>query len=128
MTVSGDLAAFLASRLDEDEVSARRNIGAVPGKSTGLGDTDDGGPMWPDYQTFDGDDLDSAYDYLKRFRPLRMLREVAAGRAILELHAAEPGQHPDFCWHDKHELPCLTLRIRAAVYSDHPDYRQGWKP
>ena len=26
------------------------------------------------------------------------------------------------------EVPCLTLRILAAVYADHPDYRNEWRP
>lgn len=24
--------------------------------------------------------------------------------------------------------PCKTIRLLAAVYSDHPDYREDWKP
>lgn len=26
------------------------------------------------------------------------------------------------------EAPCPTMRILAAVYADHPDYREEWKP
>ena len=60
--------------------------------------------------------------------PARVLREVEAGRKILALHQAEPGQHPDFCGYDLHELPCLTLRLLAAIWSDHPDYHESWRP
>jgi hypothetical protein len=61
-----------------------------------------------------------------RFGPDRMLREVAAKREIIALHSAEEGQHPDFCGHDLRELPCLTLRFLAAVYSDRPGYKPEW--
>jgi hypothetical protein len=34
----------------------------------------------------------------------------AALRGVLDVHVPEEGQHPDFCGHDKHELPCPTIR------------------
>ena len=60
--------------------------------------------------------------------PVRVLAECEAKRAIMKLHSAEPGQHPDFCGHDLRELPCPTLRLLALVYADHPDYLPEWKP
>jgi hypothetical protein len=33
---------------------------------------------------------------------------------VRALHSPEEGQHPDFCGHDKHELPCPTLRALDA--------------
>ncbi len=94
-----DMTAFLAARLDEDEAAAE----------TG------------------------------RERDLRPLREVAAKRAILAEHFAEdrgeslPGADCGVCYYigtpgSPAQWPCLTLRVLAAVYSDHPDYRQEWKP
>jgi hypothetical protein len=39
---------------------------------------------------------------------------------------------PDICArcasHAEGEYPCRTLRALAAVYADHPDYRDEWKP
>ena len=57
----------------------------------------------------------------------RMLREAAAGRKIL----AEHGAGSDPC--DAHNaslesIPCPTLEHLAAVWSDHPGYRQEWAP
>lgn len=69
--------------------------------------------------------------------PARVLAECAAKRAILkehdlDLHMSEP--YCDTCaewW--KCELgegppqvkyPCPTIRTLAAIYKDHPDYRQ----
>jgi len=62
-------------------------------------------------------------DLVKRARV-----DISAKRRIVALHSAEPGQHPDFCGHDLRELPCPTLRLLASVYSDHPDYREEWRP
>lgn len=94
--MSGDLIAFLAARLDEDEEIAKE---------------------------------------------ARMLREVAAKRAILAAHPVRPiingtcrtcsdsaglswsSLEPEFV-----DWPCPTLRALAAFWSDHPDYRQEWKP
>lgn len=70
-------------------------------------------------------------------QPTRVLAECAAKRAILkehelDLHMSEP--YCDTCtewW--KCELgegpppvkyPCPTIKALAAVYADHPDYRQ----
>jgi Family of unknown function (DUF6221) len=57
---------------------------------------------------------------------MRQVREVEAKGSILALHYPMPGRHPGLCGHDQHELPCPTLRILTAVYSDHPAYRQEW--
>jgi len=123
-----DLAAFLRARLDEDEVRAKER--AEPG-----------GMHQP-------------------WQEARDLREVAAKRAILEIHKvySEPEiqniDHIDKKWnmgwveraetghavywceecdHDRdydhissRQEGCRTLRALAAVYSDHPGYRQEW--
>jgi hypothetical protein len=65
-------------------------------------------------------------EHIARNDPARVLAEVEAKHQAIELHSAEPGQHPDFCWHDKHELPCPTLRLLALPYVDHPEYLQEW--
>lgn len=62
--------------------------------------------------------------------PTRTMRDVEAKRKIVEEHGAN--QHRvDPC--DAHDpsgrtIPCDTLRFLAAVYADHPDYRDEWKP
>ena len=65
--------------------------------------------------------------YIARWDPARVLAECEAKRAIMKLHSAEPGQHPDFCGHDLRELPCPTLRLLALPYSDRADYLPEWK-
>lgn len=64
------------------------------------------------------------------FEPRRALREVAAKRAILA--RCEPfagtnlGQHLQ--WSQEQQGLHFALHQMAAVYSDHPDYDQEWRP
>jgi Family of unknown function (DUF6221) len=74
----------------------------------------------------------------------RQRREAEAKRAILAAHPVRPVRNGtcQVCTDvegtsylsylsDQHKVappPCPTLRALAAVYSDHPDYRQEWKP
>lgn len=109
-----DLIAFLNARLDEDEAAA-----------WAVHDVNKCDALLYEEDMADAARRDPDCDC---GQPARVLREVEAKRAIVKLHAAEPGQHPDFCGHDLHELPCLTLRLLAAVWNDHPDYRQEWAP
>ena len=92
------LAEFLNARLDEDERHAD-TVGAVAWR-TG-------------------------------YTAARVLREVAAKRAILYIHDADPkcAVCHDGGWDwEPEDWPCPTIRALAAVYSDHPDYLQEWKP
>ena len=49
----------------------------------------------------------------------QILREVAADRALLALKSWDL---------ETWELLDTVMRIRVTVWSDHPDYRQEWKP
>jgi len=74
--------------------------------------------------------------------PARVLREVEAGRKILAEHTFLPDSHPlarscPRCITDREgyqeewlddDYPCLTLRVLAAVWCDHPDYDPAWAP
>lgn len=81
--------------------------------------------------------------------PAYVLADIAAKRAILELHEAVPYYGLDqrgrwlpctgepklwycgSCQDDdgiiNGELPCDTLRILAAPFADHPDYNPAWQ-
>ena len=121
-----DLTAFLNARLDEyeatvNEIHRPRVCGSV--------DRDG---------EFDPDPIWCSCDY-----PARALREVAAGRAILAEHGPANGgrdagrcrvctaiAHTGMGHTDarRFRAPCPTLLFLAAIYSDHPDYDQEWKP
>jgi Family of unknown function (DUF6221) len=118
------LVAFLRARLDEDEAAARAAV-----------HFDYGVKNWAD----DGDPVDV---HIARHDPARVLREVMAARAILDLHSPsypvtypEPSGQPTcgvchaggWDW-EPEKWPCPTVRALVAVYSDHPDYDQGWAP
>jgi len=81
-------------------------------------------------------DFDDLLAYLVRFHPARVLREVAAKRRIMERHSLSEASsitaYCEGCPGDEIGYPvvelndCPELRDLAAVYSDHPDYREEW--
>ena len=102
------LTEFLLARIAEDEAVAQRWAEDVDGVAP------DGRP-WRDRR--------GRFIYAPR---AHVLAECAAKRAIVTLHSAELGQHPDFCGHDLRALPCPTLRLLARPYAEHPDYDEAW--
>ena len=64
--------------------------------------------------------------------PSRLAAECEAKRRIVEEHRGGKWPNPpDPC--DAHDAsfvstPCDTLRYLAAVYADHPDYDEAWRP
>ena len=128
MTTAAEWVAFLNARLDEDEEAAR--------DARACAEVKDG--RW-----FDGEDEindDNGYrlatvnhpfvtTHIARHDPDRTLREVAAKRAMLSMfldafgnglnmtiYGAVGGFTMNGDW---------VLRQMAAVYSDHPDYREN---
>lgn len=77
-------------------------------------------------------------DHIVRHDPARVLRDVEAQRALLELHHAElievvnadhEERSGDWCAEcDGETFPCRTLRLLASAYADHPDYNEAWRP
>jgi len=59
-------------------------------------------------------------------------RTVEAQRAIIGWHSDNPHEceGPMGCEYvsDDDSRPCSTMLALASVYSDHPDYREEWKP
>jgi Family of unknown function (DUF6221) len=140
-----ELAAFLAARLDEDEAAAKATAPSG-GRYQWHAGTDypgTGSPGAPvHWVTSDPDPAAVAEAYgleprtgrqvaghIARHDPARVLREVEAKRRIIDHH--KPVRHEGrtmchSCLGAVTFWPCPTLQHLAAVWSDHPDYRQEW--
>jgi uncharacterized protein DUF6221 len=128
------LASFLAARLDEDEAAARAcgydgtlDWSAAPEGHHEGRVTDDGGSV----VVYDeGSPTFLQAQHIARHDPARVLREVAAGRAILARYG-EPlaglGLGEQLQLSQEKQGLYFAVCALAAVYSGHPDYRQGWK-
>ena len=116
-----DLVAFLKARLDEDEAAANAAWGV---------EWD-----WRYIAQPFGERPSIAHTvHIARHDPARVLREVEAKRAMIaryERAAALPASVVSFTHgqDDGYAQACAdAIRDAAAVWSDHPDYRQEWKP
>lgn len=117
MTTSRKLVAFLSARLDEDWRIAL----AVTAESWGASDqlTQLKWDMLPGV----------AYRHAKRHDPARTLREIEAKRAILGRCVQQAAkEHDNAMEEDRTWVLWPVLFDLAAVWSDHPDYREEWKP
>jgi hypothetical protein len=102
-----DLIAFLNARLDEDEAAAK---------------------AWLPF----GNPTAEQCEHFARHDPARVLRDVGAKRRIVAWHESECTC--TWCDEEGDDLPgpdvtgygCPTLLMIAAIWSDHPDYRQEW--
>ncbi len=144
-----DMVAFLNARLDEDEGAAKA---ATPGPWM----TADGREWLADNVVF-GQSVDwpghiqqvcnvdyaqhkaGNAEHIARYDPARVLREVEAGRKLLNLYErAKSYRNQVFAQPEPRsissEMRAVTqmmaleqvLKLRAAVYSDHPDYDEAW--
>lgn len=128
---SVDLATYLRARLDEESAAAHVMRTEFP-------------PPWTVREKHKGeweviategwmvareDDrglMRCHAEWIAEWNPARVLAEVAAKRAILDLHQPELGQHPDFCGHDLHQMPCPTLMALAQPYAGRPGFDPAW--
>ena len=59
----------------------------------------------------------------------RVLAECEAKWRIIEVHHPLDDDPEPFCWNcDEEAWPCKTMAVLAAVYADHPDYDEEWRP
>lgn len=84
------------------------------------------------------EDKEEAEHFLERYKQgediskrrwLRILREAEAKQAIASFHQLRSDMLCSTCVEtgpDAQAFPCDTLKAVAAVYRDHPDYRQEW--
>jgi hypothetical protein len=116
-----DLTAFLNARLDEVEAAAKAASGTDWGQALTFV-TDEGGA-----RVAEAASVRTAI-HIARHDPARVLREVTAGRRLIaEFKSHDDAKYPDF---DGGYVSGLedAMMIAAAIWSDHPDYRQEWAP
>lgn len=142
--MSTDLIVFLLAQLALDEAAAKAAQLRFPGPWDRAVAPDS--PLPSAVSLYDS--LDESFgvirgsyaaDHIARHDPARVLREVAAKRAILAEHgpSRRDASRCRVCTAITHtgmghadarrfRAPCPTLLFLAAVYSDHPDYRAEW--
>lgn len=144
------IVEFLEARLDEDEEVARDAAGWDSSGSIrdeGLWHRDGVNSVIDSARrrVVHGDGSapdDSKATHIVRHDPARVLREVAAKRAIIEPHERNTyykfdddstgscAECSSYCNEDGCRnlvsWPCDPLRALASAYADHPDYQQEW--
>lgn len=140
-----DIVAFLTARYDEDERDARATMEPGETGAWAFVQARDGelkvidGLGWTVADWLDGQPWPVG-PHIARHDPARVLRKVAAERAILAAHdtvevpniedtgrinaCTTCGETQDH-WYAT-PWPCDTLKHLAAVYADHPDYDPAW--
>lgn len=134
MSVASDPVAFGTARLDEDEATAR----AVE---------DNGAPWDGQWRARDGyletrsgivvavgagrdfglgAIAPGVIEHAARHEPARVLREVGAGRRILERH--RPDEYGCQACEQYEGVLCPDLRDLLCRWADHPGYDQEWAP
>jgi hypothetical protein len=107
-----DLITFVNARLDEDDAALLDDDGDEPGELR-FGEMDDRTARYT--WTFANND--------------RVKREIAAKREILR-RATFGGTLPRIAPEPTLAVQVLdgVVAVMAQVWSDHPDYQQGWAP
>jgi len=138
VTADTDLIAFLNARLDEDEAAAKAAASvAGPDWHHGHFWPEDGSSATtmifsaagsPLADMLHRDDEEMA-PFIAGHDPARALREVEADRKLIAAYLQSEEVSPSDSWEsDGTQALEWAVRFRAAVYSDHPDYREEWKP
>jgi hypothetical protein len=155
--MSDDPVAFLKARYDEDEELARQALETGTAPMWDPASNVFLMPGLRNRRRLAAQGVEGALDgaveaHIARHDPARALREIDAKREQLKLHGIvhreigwlengdeESGEIPvcGLCVpkhshyqrrEDVPEGPCLTVRLLAAPYDDHPDYREEWRP
>lgn len=135
------LLVWLREQLNEDE---RVALAATPGPWKAVpvvyGPPDQGwgepayyevqntdGASVVDHQTHEGGGAgkDDAI-HIARHDPARVLRQVAAMRKMLELHAPITEHECVTCYCSYVTYPCPTVLALAEIYADRPGYHDEW--
>jgi hypothetical protein len=143
--VTDDIAAFIKARIADDEAAALATLdvnvraamkrGTPPPRWVQEGATirDDGTARTPAVRV--GHTWAHEAAHIALHDPARVLREVAAWRAVVEDHAATVAEATPLRRQSMSDLEFLrvldaerTLGHLAAIWDGHPDYRAEWRP
>lgn len=133
--MSADLVRFIEARIAEDEAAARhysvrhwRNVDDY----TVANDPGVAGFVKPDAEHGWGVARTATVrdaEFIARHDPARVLRQCGAFRRIVaQAQRVVQSEHP-FAGHDRQMASAFavdTLRALAAIWSDHPEFRQEW--
>lgn len=145
-----DLITWLRGVLDADESAAkavRRLAWESDGRITVSGDVagvwvlgDDGDPVAIAQcaTAEDGEGVDPRViaTHIALHDPEQVLADVAAKRAILELHDQSgvrwvgfprADRQESYCVHDQQGAPCHTVRLLASAHRHRPGWKQEWE-
>lgn len=144
--MNDDLVAFLKARLDEDEETASYagpayiawltiNVGTDGMFYTTVAARHGDWEPW----VADGHEIPEPVSARVVYDPARVRREVEAARMLVTAYedqqgwlasAGDPDTGPSSPEWTRGAVDALlaAIRLRAAVYSDHPDHRPEWKP
>jgi hypothetical protein len=133
-----DLVAFLRARLDEDEAAAKaaEENSFAPWAIVNPGEVvyfEDRGDEGKPYIVAECDGVEEA-EHIARHDPARVLREVEAKRRIVDRYEDavtrqdDPAHSRIAAFHEVAEYDDWVLPLLALPYSDHPDYREEWRP
>lgn len=133
-----DLVEWLTNILDEDEALAK-HVGVEHGSGWygGGGSVGSTESMYIAVGPWSGE-LDAATStFIAKSGPSAVLADIAAKRAILELHKPTdwagghscPICHEDYSWGpDDGDWPCATVKTLGSAYADRPGYDEAWRP
>ena len=113
--------------LDEDSEAGQPSLRSVEEFDTTSSYT------LPQFPIHNAEEIRSAVaGHIARHDPARVLREVAAKRALLDLHrwqccARDVTGYTVIEWYDSRTDPCPTLRVMAAPYADRDGYNPAWR-
>ncbi|MBT2385616.1 DUF6221 family protein [Streptomyces sp. ISL-11] len=136
------LVAFLRARLDEDEQTARaaqpapwvRHDHVAGVHANDATDERPYGSAVADCRRVPGGYGVTNAEHIVRHQPARVLADVAARRAVLDLYEepeasdALPDSVNRFTSSIQRHVIGEVLPHLALPYADHPDYREEWRP
>ena len=133
-----DLLEFIEARLTEDQAAAEAiDVPDWRSESSWMSELID--PLPSQRRAYDGQfPLITAEDveHIARHDPARVLRDVPAKRRLLALHDIRrevsdfEGRVSTVIWCATCNEPdwCLTLKLLALPFADHPGYDPSWSP